>query len=130
MDPHDPGHGDHPTSALHFRVVETTAEPSRRWWWKRRHAAPRGIQIVDHNTGAVVAVVFPHAPNATTIATVFANAGTLLYGIGRARVQLRKLAQRAAHPEDEETTAVRQLLREIHGAVDRSIMMIPTQKSE
>jgi hypothetical protein len=126
MDSHDPGHGDHPAAILQFRV-ETTPAPARprRWWsWTRCHdIAPRGIQIVDERTGAPVAVVYATAENAATIAHLFVTSPTMWYGIGRARKLLRNMVQGqcVSGPHDDETTAVRQLLREIHDAVDRRI---------
>jgi hypothetical protein len=133
MDSHDPGHGDHPAATLQFRM-ETTPTPRRvRWWWPWRRCTdttPHGIQIVDGRTGAPVAVVYATAENAATIAHLFVTSPTMWYGIGRARRQFRNIVHRRADPHDDETHAVRQLLREIHDAVDRSINKTTTQKGE
>jgi hypothetical protein len=132
-DPHGDDHRDHPATTLQFKV-QTIAEPAPRprWWsWtRRRDAAPRGIQIVDQRTGAPVAVVFDSAENAATIAHLFVTSPSMLYGIGRARKQLRNIAKRDADPRGDDTTAVRQLLREIHDTIDRHITTNATQKGE
>lgn len=89
---------DSPLAKLHFNVGT-------------RHAQ-EGIKILDHE-GQLVAVVVPLHKHADLIARLFASAPQLFYGVSRARGQLRRLAQRTAHPEDDQTTAVRQLLREL-----------------
>lgn len=116
MDSHDPGHGDHPAANLQFRLETAEPERPRRWWsWKRRgNVAPRGIQIVDKRTGAPVAVVLGTAENAATIAHLFATSPSLVYGIHRAREQLRRIIRKLPDANDAATSDVRQLLREIY----------------
>lgn len=115
MDSHDPGHGDHPAATLQFELEIIDPAPRRWWSWNRHDTVdPRGIQIVDKRSGALVAVVLGTAENAATIARLFATSPSLLYGIHRAREQLRRIVRKIPDANDAATSDVRQLLREIY----------------
>lgn len=99
MTAHDERQDDGPAAQLRFKIGT-------------RHERD-GIKILDHE-GQLVAIVLPGNANADLIASLFESSPNLLYGIGRARRLLRAIVEKEAQPDDEQTLAVRLLLRNLH----------------